>query len=88
MYPDSIDQTERALANRDIKALGDAAHNLKNLVGNFCADRIWELAEQLENATRSGSLSGTGEIWQELKCRAEELHGELKELLLERSWDE
>jgi len=57
-----------ALESADAEKLEQAAHALKSAAGNVGAFKMRELCEQLEDLGRSGSLTGTSELFQSLNA--------------------
>ena len=84
-YPEGMDGMERALAGKDLREIEHAAHSLKNLVGNFFANKALELSERLETGVRGGSLEGADDIWHQLKPEMHLLRDDLKKLLEDNS---
>ncbi len=64
--PSALEQIEQALGNGDAPALEASAHALKGLLGHFAADRLTDLAQQLEDLGRAGKLDNAHELGRQL----------------------
>ena len=71
--PHRIAALRAAVASRDPRALENAAHSLKSSIGNFGAQRAYQLAQALEHLGRSGRIDGCDELAQELEERLSQL---------------
>jgi HPt (histidine-containing phosphotransfer) domain-containing protein len=47
-YPHQLQEIEASIANQDAETLRRVAHTLKGSLGNFCANKGYELAYELE----------------------------------------
>ena len=62
-----------SIAASDAEALFEAGHALKGSAANFTADRVVDLAFQLESLGRSGTTEGAQPIFVELESAIDEL---------------
>jgi len=79
--PDYLNRISRALEARDATALRQAAHGLKGAAANFEAHDVVEGARALEDAGRTGDLTGTDDLWRTLSSDMDRLIAELRLLL-------
>ena len=66
-YPPLLSQISEAIAQRDSRRLQDAAHKLKGAAASLAALRTSDAAQQLENMSRNGNLSGASTACAELE---------------------
>jgi len=76
--PDLLAGVDAAVAANDAAALAIAAHTLKGMVANFCAEPAQALALRLEQAGREAALDGTVELAEELKSEVTQLLNDLR----------
>jgi HPt (histidine-containing phosphotransfer) domain-containing protein len=76
--PARIEALRQALEAGDADAAMHAAHALKGTSANIGAHRLADLCEEMEERTRSGSVSGTKPIFASLESEFEGLKLELK----------
>jgi HPt (histidine-containing phosphotransfer) domain-containing protein len=74
-----LDEVRKAGEAGDAKALHRAAHGLKGMVGNYCADRVMERAAEVDARARSGQLEGVGELIAALSDEVDSLEEALRE---------
>lgn len=70
-----------ALQSRDAAAVGRAAHTLKGMVANFCADGPHARAFELERMGKAGDLSGAAPVLAALDADVQALIAELRTLV-------
>ena len=63
----------------DEEDLHRAAHSLKGVVGNYCADRAMKCVTELDARVRRGELDGVGELVKTLSVEVESLDSALRE---------
>jgi HPt (histidine-containing phosphotransfer) domain-containing protein len=68
---------EGAMAAGDAEALHRAAHALKGMVGNYCSDRAYSAAADLDARARAGDIAGVRERFPSLKTEAQALRAAL-----------
>lgn len=69
----SLTLIERAIAAQSTQALEDSAHALKGASVNVGANAIAQIAQQLEQSARKGSVAQAKERFQELRDRIQTL---------------
>jgi HPt (histidine-containing phosphotransfer) domain-containing protein len=62
-YPSQLQEIEAAIANQDTETLRRIAHTLKSSLGNFCANKGYELAHELEAGSMEEDLSHARSIY-------------------------
>jgi len=71
-------ELESGLREEDPEKVHRAAHSLKGMIGNYCADRAFESAKDLDDQARSGNLDATRDrlpgLRQEVGCLLAALH--------------
>jgi PAS domain S-box-containing protein len=81
-FESQADETLEAIRNgievQDANALRVAAHTLKGMAAQFYADRVKDLALQLELKGFNSELKGCDELFQVLKCEVKDLSQQLK----------
>ncbi|XZE54344.1 PAS domain S-box protein [Planctomycetaceae bacterium SH139] len=66
----SVKRLEEIVAHaksQDAAAAGESAHGLKGIAGIVAAERLWDLAEQIETAGKDNELSQIESLLEELK---------------------
>jgi CheY-like chemotaxis protein len=81
--PSYLANIQKALEHGDVQALSLAAHALKGSVGNFTKSGPFETARALEHLGRQGTMTGTGELFQQLEKEITSLRPALESLRLE-----
>jgi HPt (histidine-containing phosphotransfer) domain-containing protein len=71
--PRYLSAITEAVSRRDVKALEQAAHSMKSVVGNFAAQKALEAARELEAVARSGDLAGAEKAHHSLQQEIERL---------------
>ena len=61
--PKMMKELEEAIAGRDHRVIGRAAHSIKGVVANFGAQAASESALRLEVMGSQGELAGVAEAW-------------------------
>jgi len=79
------DEIWQAIAERNLKALGRAAHTLKGSVGNFAAPAAFDAALKLELIAHEGDLTQAEEACARLQEEIERLYPALEELGKDRA---
>jgi CheY-like chemotaxis protein/HPt (histidine-containing phosphotransfer) domain-containing protein len=79
-YPRLLDAIRQGFDNRDSAAVQNAAHQLKGLLAQFCADSARDSAWQLELAAREGDLPRAASAATQLAAQMELLRPELEAL--------
>ncbi|MGJ8645240.1 MAG: response regulator [Luteolibacter sp.] len=72
-----LGKMEKAHADGDAKALHQATHALKGLVGNYSAGRAFAKATDLDQAARGGDIEAAGKLMGSMKGEIEALQKEL-----------
>jgi HPt (histidine-containing phosphotransfer) domain-containing protein len=75
--PKMLDSIQKALSDKNAKALEHSAHTLKGAVSNFQTPKVKEAAFTLENQGRQGTLDGADQNFATLKQLIDELKIEL-----------
>jgi len=86
--PSLLEEIRGAAGARDAARLATAAHTMKGLVSNFCAEPAREAAERLEVMGRGGDLDQSGHLDEAvttLETEAGRLNTALHELVKELS---
>ena len=83
--PALFEQLRAALASGDPAALATAAHTLKGMLGNFCAEPAREAAAELEALGRAGGLDGAAEALDRVERLTTELDAALRAFVAEVS---
>ena len=82
--PPLIDQIREGIENNDAEKIRIAAHTIKSMVGNFCAQPAFQAALHVETSGQSGdvaeSAAGLASLENELKRLQQELRKFLDEL--------
>lgn len=78
--PELLQRVQKAVADRDSKALEQAAHALKGSVGNFAAEDVYQAAMRLEKMGRSGNLDGVEKALADLEAEMVRLSPALVDL--------
>ena len=84
-WPRMRDEIWQAIAERNLKALGRAAHTLKGSVGNFAAPAAFDAALKLELIAHEGDLTQAEEACARLQEEIERLYPALEELGKDRA---
>jgi HPt (histidine-containing phosphotransfer) domain-containing protein len=79
--PQLLTEIREAISRSDNETLAKAAHTLKGSVGNFATKGAYELALQLEQIGRHGSLADAEEVYATLDRELERLKPSLVKLL-------
>lgn len=79
-YPESIQSIASAIQAQDPEALRIAAHTLKGAVGNFCAYKAMEAAEQLEMSGRNKDLNSVEADFVSLETEMTKVNAALQDL--------
>lgn len=58
-YPGMIEKIDQAIQNKDSQQLENAAHELKGVVGNFCAPEAVRAAQKMQMNGRNADFSST-----------------------------
>jgi HPt (histidine-containing phosphotransfer) domain-containing protein len=83
--PSLLEQIRTAVAARDAENLAKAAHALKGMLGNFCAERAEAAARELEMMGRAGRLADVEAATDLVQREAERLQEALHEFLRSRT---
>ena len=67
----------------DARELHEASHRMKGLIGNYCAQRAFELVTALDNEARAEELDEVGDLVTELDEEMSRLHAALRDYRLE-----
>jgi HPt (histidine-containing phosphotransfer) domain-containing protein len=82
--PALLEQIRTAAAARDAESLAKAAHALKGMLGNFCAEPAESAARALETIGRAGRLTeveaAIGQVQDETGRLQEALHDYLRRI--------
>lgn len=76
--PPLLEEIRTAEGAGDADELHRAAHGLKGVVGNYCADQAFDSVSRLDSRVRAGELEGLGEIVEEVALAVDALGEELK----------
>jgi CheY-like chemotaxis protein len=71
--PNQLESIRSAVANADAQALKRSAHSIRGAVSNLKADRVSQVAQQLETKGTDGELAGAEKMLAELEQALEEL---------------
>lgn len=83
--PDDLKQLAQLVAESKFRELERAAHLLKGQAANFDAVALVTATADLENAAAAESLPRVNEHWQRVQTAADQLQGELRSLLNQRT---
>jgi len=78
--PELLEQMKQALSSDDAELLRRAAHSLKSNSAAFGADKLAELARELERLGKEGSLAGAGDKVARAAAEYQRVQQALKEL--------
>lgn len=73
-----LERMADAVEAGDVEALREAAHALRGMLGNFCADPAVQATERMSAPARRGDLAGASAAWPEVVHEVERLAGELR----------
>ena len=79
--PALLEELQQALLRGDGSALGAAAHTLKGMLGNFCAESAVESAGRLESMANQNNFSDGPQAVAEMQNEIVKLKLALEELL-------
>ncbi len=79
--PRLVSRIEKAIDQRDGRALEAAAHSLKGSVSNFGLQEVRRVLQELETLGNSGNLDPAGEVLVRLKSQLVHLEPALKSLI-------
>ena len=65
-YPQLMQSISEAIQTHNADELRQAAHTLKGAVGNFCAQKAYDLALQLEMSGDRNDFSNTAQLYEAL----------------------
>ena len=77
--PKLIQQIDAGLSAADTDAICHSAHQLKGGSGSIGAMQLFELAQQIEKTSRSGSTDGIDTLLSDLKAEFERVEAALKQ---------
>lgn len=78
-----LEELRLATASGDAEAVRRAAHTLKSMVGNFCAQPAFEAAQRMEQLGADGDMKSAGEAFEPLSNEVSRLQSSLQRLLEE-----
>lgn len=84
-YQRRLAQLQKAIAEKDAAGLRVSAHAIKSLVGNFCARRPYDAADELEQMGRRGDLDIVKEVSDRLESETQAMKMALDRLIQEES---
>jgi two-component system sensor histidine kinase/response regulator len=79
--PTLMEQIREGIASQDAEKIRVAAHTIKSMVGNFCAQPAFEAALRLETLGRNGDLPQCAAGLVALEDETNRLQTELRKLL-------
>jgi HPt (histidine-containing phosphotransfer) domain-containing protein len=82
--PPRLISIQKALAEGNVDQVMEDAHHLKGSLGNMGLLRFADLARQMEEEARAGSLKSAPELLEAMHSAFPEGHAALKEAFLER----
>ena len=79
--PPLIDQIRDGIENNDAEKIRIAAHTIKSMVGNFCAQPAFQAALHVETIGQNGDLAGCAAGLPPLENELNRLQQELRKFL-------
>jgi HPt (histidine-containing phosphotransfer) domain-containing protein len=79
--PPLLDEVGVAATAGDAERVAKAAHTLKGMLSNFCAEPARMAAERLEQMGRDGSIDGAQPALESLRSETDRLRSSLREFL-------
>lgn len=76
---ESLRQLERAIAAKDIQTIEDAAHSLRGASANVGASALANTAFQLEQTARSGKITDTRKLLQQLSAHCQRIQAQVQQ---------
>lgn len=77
-YPEQLSKIQKAIQNKDIKALKHAVHAIKGAVGNLCAPAAFNAAQRLERIGKEENMVHMEDAFNGLQKEIESLKQTLK----------
>lgn len=82
-YPQLLENIKTAVENQDAVGLKQAAHALKGSVGNFCADKAFQHAADLEERGDAGNLANAEQVVDALENEMKKVDSALQALAMQ-----
>lgn len=79
--PPLLAELQRGVEGADGESIRKAAHTLKSMVGNFCAQPAFDAALRMEQIGAAGDLDQAPQAFETLSREVERLQSALQELL-------
>ncbi len=80
-----LGKVRKAIESADMTLLYDGAHALRGCVANFCANRAFEVATQLQDLASAGSSEQAKTLAGTLEKEIEQLTEDLRTFIAEKS---
>jgi HPt (histidine-containing phosphotransfer) domain-containing protein len=79
--PPRLERLRNAWAAGDIQGVYRAAHSLKGSAGNIGAQRLYDVAAQLDELGRAGDAAGIAPLMDALRTEFDKVEDEIRRLL-------